>query len=121
MKKFISQHIGLFLLGTKLKIQKVPSVLWSKAQVKELIITFQMKEEVMICFVSIKSIKEHVEASEKVIDKVHSIIKSLNIPIPCYDSKLTDLRNAISKFGKSLKWNRITVSNLDDDLIITTF
>lgn len=75
----------------------------------------------MICFVSIKSIKEHVEASEKVIDKVHSIIKSLNIPIPCYDSKLTDLRNAISKFGKSLKWNRITVSNLDDDLIITTF
>lgn len=73
----------------------------------------------MLCFNKIH--QRACGGKREVIDKVHSIIKSLDIPIPCYDSKLTDLRNAISKCGESLKWNRITVSNLDDDLIITTF
>lgn len=70
---------------------------------------------------STKSIKQHVAASEKVINKVYSILKSLDIPVSHYDFELTDLWNTICKFCESLKWDRIRVSNLDDDFSRSTF
>lgn len=60
--------------------------------------------------------KETVASREKVIDKVHSTLKSLNIPISRYDYVLNNLRNIIYEFSESLKWNRVRVSNIDDNL-----
>lgn len=68
-----------------------------------------------------KTIREHVEVSEKLIEKVHSTLKSLDILISHYDSELTDLRNTVYEFSESLKWNHISFSNLDGDPSGITF
>lgn len=67
------------------------------------------------CFAA-KSSREHRESCENVTKKVHSILKSLDIPIYCYDDELNNLRDNISKLGESLRWNRMKVFNLDNDL-----
>lgn len=67
------------------------------------------------CF-SAKSAGEHIEACTKVMEKVHSILKSLNIPAYGYDDKLTELQDNSSELGDCLKWIRLKVSNLDVDL-----
>lgn len=77
---------------------------------------FTDEDVVLDVFLSIKTVCEHVVDSEKVINKVHSILNSLNIPISRYYFKLTDLRDTISNFSKSLKQTRIRNSNLVDSL-----
>lgn len=42
----------------------------------------------VVCF-TVKSIKEYAGESEKVINKVHSTLKSLNIHVSLYDSEMT--------------------------------
>lgn len=64
---------------------------------------------------STKNVGEHVAESENVIDKVHFILRFLDIPIS-YDSELIDLCNTISDFSASLKITRIRNSNIDDSL-----
>lgn len=68
-----------------------------------------------------KSVSEHVASCEKVVDKVHSILKSLNISTSHYDDELTELRETISKFNEGVRWNRRKVSNLSDDLSRCSF
>lgn len=63
------------------------------------------------CFAA-KTIPEQVKECKKVVDNVHSIIKSLNIPSLRYDSELDDLSYTISNFSHSLKGSRISNSNL---------
>lgn len=63
-----------------------------------------------------KNVHEHVAESEKVIDKVHSILESLNIPISYYDYELNKFRDTVSDFSESLKGTRIRNSHLDDSL-----
>ena len=67
------------------------------------------------CFAT-KTIKEQVSKYEKVVDKVHSILKSLNIPTPHNDYELNDLHYTIYDFSDSLKRNCISNSNLNDNL-----
>lgn len=50
-----------------------------------------------------KTVKEHVTEFEKVIDKVHSILKSHDIPISCFDFKLANLHETVSNLSDSLK------------------
>lgn len=53
---------------------------------------------------------------ERVVDKVNSILKSLNIHVSRYDFELDDLKYIISNFGDSLKQSRLSNSNLTDQL-----
>lgn len=60
--------------------------------------------------------KEHVTEWEKVIDKVHSILKNLDILVYRFDYELTDLSDIVYDLSDILKRNRIRNSNLDDTL-----
>lgn len=46
------------------------------------------------CF-SAKTVKEYVSVSEKVIDKLHSILKTLDILVSHYNSELTDVHDVV--------------------------
>lgn len=72
------------------------------------------------CF-SAKNVWEHVGDNEKVIDKVHSIHKSLVILVSRYNSELNDLHDTISNFSEFLKGTHVKNSNLDDSLSRITF
>lgn len=45
---------------------------------------------------------EQVKEREHVVDKVHSILESLNIPISRYDLELDDLIFTVSNYNDSL-------------------
>lgn len=49
-----------------------------------------------------KSFREYVSSCEKLIDKLHSILKSLNTLFFHYDSELTKLRDTMFNFRDSL-------------------
>ena len=53
---------------------------------------------------------------EKVINKVHSILQSLNIPSTRYESKLDDLNYTFSSFSDSLKRTHLNNSNLTNQI-----
>lgn len=50
------------------------------------------------------------------INKVHYILKSLDVPISLYDNELTELHDMISDFSECLKSTRIRNSIHDDRL-----
>ena len=54
------------------------------------------------CFAA-KTVTEQVAECNKVINKVYSILKSLNIPVSSYDSELDDLKYNSSNSSDSLK------------------
>lgn len=58
-----------------------------------------MKEPTRIFLAKI--VWEHFADSEKVINKVHYILKSLDMPIFRYDSELNDPRDMIFDFSES--------------------
>lgn len=62
-----------------------------------------------------KSACEHKEASDKVIKNVHSILKYLDIHVYHCNGELNELRENISELVKSLRWNKLKVSNLNDN------
>lgn len=70
---------------------------------------------------STKSAGEHTEACEKAIEKVHSILKSLDILVYKYDDELNELKYNILEFRESIRWNQRKVSNFDDDLSMSNF
>lgn len=55
----------------------------------------------MIHVFSKKNYGEHVESCEKVTDKVHFILKSLDICAFLYDDELNELRDTISELSES--------------------
>lgn len=57
-----------------------------------------------------------MEACDKVTDKVHSIIISLNISAYRYDDELNELRETISELSRNIRWNWRKVVNLSDGL-----
>lgn len=58
-----------------------------------------------------KKVSKQVNKCEKVVDKVHSILKSINISMSHYDSEIDDLQYIISIFSDSLKRTRLSNSN----------
>lgn len=70
---------------------------------------------------STKNVDEYMESCNKVTEKVHSILKFLNVPIFKYNDELTELQENISELGGILKYNRIKVSNLNDHLSRSNF
>ena len=56
-----------------------------------------------------------------VVDKVHSILLSLNILVSCFDSELDDLKYTVSNFSDSLKQTSLSNTNLTDQLNRATF
>jgi len=67
------------------------------------------------CFAT-KPLSEQVKETENVIDKVHSILKFLNICPSTYDSELNDLRYTVSSLSDSLTRTRLSYSNLDEKM-----
>jgi hypothetical protein len=67
------------------------------------------------CFAT-KTVSERVKEVENVVDKVHSILKSLNICPSTYNSELEDLRFTVGDISDSLKRTRLSNTNLSDDL-----
>lgn len=63
-----------------------------------------------------KTIKEHLFQCEKVSDKVHSILKSVDIPISRFNTKLTDLHDVVSDLSDSLRKTLTRNSNLYDTI-----
>lgn len=57
-----------------------------------------------------------MESYKKVIEKVHSILKSLDILASHYDDELNELQDTILELCESLRWSMRKVTNLDDDL-----
>ena len=72
-------------------------------------------------YLSAKSVREHVVEYEKVINKVHSILKSLNIPVNRYDSELTELRVRVPNLSECLKRTCIKNFDLDDSFSIYVY
>ena len=54
------------------------------------------------CFAA-KPVSEQISECKKVIDKVNSILKSLNTPVSRYETKLHDLKFTVSSLSDSLK------------------
>lgn len=67
------------------------------------------------------SVKEYAGESEKIINKVHSIIKSLNIHMTRYYSELFEQCDTISNFRKCLKRSRIKNFDLNASFSRETF
>ncbi|KAI3505861.1 hypothetical protein L1887_28170 [Cichorium endivia] len=67
------------------------------------------------CFAA-KPVSEQVEECEAIVNKVRSILKSLNICSSCYDNELDDLRFTVSSLSDSLKRTRLSNSNLNGQL-----
>lgn len=67
-------------------------------------------------YLSTNSVGEHGESCEKVFEKVHFILKSLNISTSCYDDELNELRETISELSRNIRWNWRKVVNLSDGL-----
>lgn len=57
-----------------------------------------------------------MELWNKVTAKVYSILKSLDIPFFRYNDELIELQDNISELGGSLKYNRLKVSDFNDNL-----
>ena len=67
------------------------------------------------CFVA-RPVSEQANEREKVINKVHSILQSLNIPVTRYESELDSLNYIVSNFSDSLKRKCLSNSNLNDQI-----
>lgn len=73
-----------------------------------------------VCYVT-KSVKENARECENVINKVHSIHKSLNIPVTRYDFELTELCATVSNLSECIKRSCIKNSDHDDSFSRETF
>ena len=63
-----------------------------------------------------RPILEQTNKCEQMINKVNSILESLNIPVSRYENELDDLKFTFSSFSDSLKQTRLTNSDLTDQL-----
>ena len=67
------------------------------------------------CFAA-RPVPEQINECKQLINKVNSILESLNIPISRYKTELNDLKFTFSSISDSLKRTRLSNSNLTDQL-----
>ena len=67
------------------------------------------------CFAA-KLVNEQINECDELIKKVQSIIVSLQIPITNYEKELNVLKSKFSSISGSLTQNRVTNSNLTDQI-----
>ena len=67
------------------------------------------------CFAA-KPVFEQISECDQMINKVHSIIESLNIHVSRYENELNELKFTFSSISNSLKQTRVTNSNLTDQI-----
>ncbi|KAL7591015.1 hypothetical protein Lser_V15G34603 [Lactuca serriola] len=67
------------------------------------------------CFAA-RPVPEQINECKQLINKVNSILQSLNIPISRYKTELNDLKFTFSSISDSLKRTRLSNSNLTDQL-----
>jgi len=72
------------------------------------------------CFAT-KVLSEQVKETEDVIDKVHSILTSLDISSSTYDPELNNLRYFVASLSDSLTRTRLSYSDLNDKMNRTSF
>ena len=63
-----------------------------------------------------KPVSEQISECENVINKVHFVLKYLNIPVSRYETELNDLKFTVSNSSDSLKRTRLSNINLTDQI-----
>ena len=63
-----------------------------------------------------KPVTEQISECERMIRKVNSILKSLNIPLSRYETELDDLKFSFSSLSDSLKRTRLCNTYLTDQI-----
>ena len=67
-------------------------------------------------FHAAKPVFEQISECDQIINKVHIILESLNIPRSRYETELNELKFTFSSISNSLKQTRLTSSNLTDQI-----